>query len=78
VTAKRGNGRIKVSDGNGGHKWVRPLGHAVLCGECPNCGECIWVRSNLGLMLCSHCGKPIPEWCWGRLEPVFVPEDPAK
>ena len=47
---------------------------SLLRGECPVCDEVTYVASKLGSMLCAHCGQPIPDWAWGSLSPVFIPE----
>lgn len=69
--------RATTGDGNGGRiKLIRLVG-SLLRGVCPVCSECTYVGSNQGQMLCAHCGSPIPDWSWGKIEPVFVPEDGA-
>ena len=67
--------RASTSDGNGGRIKLQRMDCALLCGTCPTCGERTYVCSNQGQMLCAHCGQQIPDWQWGRVEPVFVPED---
>lgn len=66
--------RANASDGNGGTVQLRRMDGALLQGECQHCKQITYVQSHIGMMLCSACGQPIPHWCWGRLEPVFVPE----
>jgi len=57
---------------------LQRLPGSLIAGMCATCADITYAASNMGRMLCTHCGRPIPEWAWGKLEPVFVPEGSAQ